>query len=77
MSDAQQKLITTGCMLTYEKNNLRFNIEYAANHGYQKVKAWDRNIVCDSGTTYQNHLFLFQPIRLGSILLIQILQPME
>lgn len=57
MSDAQQKLITTGCMLTYEKNNLRFNIEYAANHGCQKVKAWDRNSVCDSGTTYQNHLF--------------------
>ncbi|NBP01530.1 MAG: hypothetical protein EBU90_15595 [Proteobacteria bacterium] len=57
MSDAQQKLITTGCMLTYQKNNLRLTIECAANHGYQKVKAWDRNIVCDSGTTYQNHLF--------------------
>lgn len=56
-SDSEISLYTLGTVFKYERNGFTFNAEFSKNFGHQKVKAWDRNYVTDSGSTFQTHLF--------------------
>lgn len=44
-NDSESHLITSGCAINYERGNLEFSAEFAANTGYQQMHSIDRNVV--------------------------------
>ena len=58
LGDASSMLGILGCETNIKKGQLNFRMESGLNLGYQKVKAWDRDIVYFASSPY--HLYMFQ-----------------